>query len=102
MAILIKQKRHCRSLQFRVLGKTLQGEEHGGNVLVTVDDPRVERALIRQHNFKRAQIEVVRADGSKVEPEIKQNLISEQENKPEEITEEKPKKRRRRAPKKKE
>ena len=94
MAILIKQKRHCRSLQFRVLGKTLQGEEHGGNVLVTVNDPRVERALIRQHNFKRAQIEVVRADGSKVKPEIKQDLISEQENKPEEPVE-KPKRRRR-------
>ena len=101
MAILIKQKRHCRSLQFRVLGQVLNGEEHGGNVLVSVDDPRIERALIRQHNFKRAQIEVVRADGSKAEPEVKQESVVEQESKPEEIKEEKPK-RRRRAPKKKE
>jgi len=94
MAILIKQKRHCRSLKFRVLGQDLQGEEYGENVLISIDDARLERALIRQHNFKRAKIEVVKADGSKVEPEAKKESVSDQES--QEIAPEKKPRRRRR------
>jgi len=70
MTTLIKQKRHCRSLEYRVLGHTILGEIHGGIVVVRTEDNRVERAMIRQYGFKKAKIEIT---GS--EPKIESKSI---------------------------
>ena len=70
MPTLIKQKRHCRSLEYRVLGHTILGEIHGGIVVVRTEDNRVERAMIRQYGFKKAKIEIT---GS--EPKIESKSI---------------------------
>ena len=59
MVTLVKQQRHCANLEFRVLGQTLKGEVHNGLVILKVDNNRIERALIRQHKFKKASVEIV-------------------------------------------
>ncbi len=76
MTTLIKQKRHCRSLEYRVLGHTILGEIHGGIVVVKTEDNRVERAMIRQYGFKKAKIEIT---GN--EPKIESKLMPEKEDK---------------------